>query len=209
MKDRRILLIFILTIILIAIIVAYFIKNSDSSDNSSLDSSSASKSLNGSSSQDGNTIKSNSEIKSALIEKIEPHASYYLEEVYAQENQFVQKGENILKYSNGEYLTAPYDCSITEINLSDIEGKLLNSHYIEISSINMLAINMKIDEDKINEMKVGKEAEITVTTSDKEYIGYVTKVSSTASNGRFDITIEFENDGNIKLGMTAKVKITL
>ena len=37
--------------------------------------------------------------------------------------------------------------------------------------------------------------------------GYVTKISSTASNGRFTATVEFENDGEILLGMTANVTI--
>lgn len=36
-------------------------------------------------------------------------------------------------------------------------------------------------------------------------IGIVTNISSTASNGKFTVTVEFENDGEIMLGMTAVV----
>ena len=60
------------------------------------------------------TLKTNAEIKSALSENVELHATYYLEEIYVEENQFVEAGENILKYTNGTYLVAPYDCYITD-----------------------------------------------------------------------------------------------
>ena len=36
-----------------------------------------------------------------------------------EEDDTVKKGENILKYSNGTYLVAPYDCVITEINIPE------------------------------------------------------------------------------------------
>ena len=74
---------------------------------------------------------------SALSENLELHTTY-LSEVYVEEKQFVKEGENILKYTNGEYLTAPYDCYILELNLPEIEGQCLNNHYIQIESKNML-----------------------------------------------------------------------
>lgn len=155
------------------------------------------------------TLSSAVEVKSALIEKIEPHASYYLEEVYVEENSFVAEGENILKYTNGEYLVAPYDCYIVSINLPEMEAKILNSHYVEIESKNMLTVSMKIDEANINKIEVGLEAKIKVSAIDKTYTGYVTHIASIASNGKFEIDIEFENDGDVKLGMTSTAQITI
>ena len=66
---------------------------------------------------------------------------------------------------------------------------------------------MNIDEDDISKVSLGQESTITVITLGKEYKGYVTNIASTASNGRFKVTIEFENDGNIKLGMTSSVEM--
>jgi len=210
---KKIITIFLLISVLVGLIVAYVIKNSDSTSSENTENFGKSKSISSSNNEQKNekkaTIKSNSEIKSALTEKIEPHASYYLEEICVEENQFVEKGANILKYTNGTYLTAPYDCIITELNLPAIEGKLLNSHYVEVSSNNALAVTLNVDEAKINQIKVGLEAKIKISTLEKEYTGYVTKVASTASNGRFKVTIEFENDGNIKLGMTASVELEI
>ena len=63
-----------------------------------------------------------------------------------EEVDTVKKGENILKYTNGTYLVAPYDSVITEM-------------------------------------------------------------SNTASNGKFTVTVEFDNDGDVMLGMTAGINI--
>ena len=155
------------------------------------------------------TLNENSEITSAISENVELHATYYLSEIYVEEKQYVEKGTNILKYTNGTYLTAPYDCYIIELNLPEIEGKCLNSHYVQIESKNMLSVSMKVDETQINNVDIGKEATIEVTAIDKKYTGYITHIGSIATNGKFDVTIEFENDGNVMIGMTANVEITI
>ena len=155
------------------------------------------------------TLNENSEITSAISENVELHATYYLSEVCVEEKQYVEKGTNILKYTNGTYLTAPYDCYIVELNLPEIEGKVLNSHYVQIESKNMLSVSMKVDETQINNVNIGKEATIEVTAIDKKYTGYITNIGSVASNGKFDVTIEFENDGNVMIGMTADVEISI
>lgn len=155
------------------------------------------------------TLSSSSEIKSALTENIELHATYYLSEVYVEEKQFVEKGANILKYTNGTYLTAPYDGYITELNIPEVEGKCLNNHYIQIESKNILSVSMKVDETQIDKINIGKESTIEVTAIDKKYTGYVTKIGSIASNGKFEVIIEFENDGDTKVGMTSNVEMII
>jgi hypothetical protein len=155
------------------------------------------------------TLKTTAEIKSALTENVELHALYYLEEVYVEEGDFVKQGDNILKYTNGTYLVAPYDCYIINLNLPDIEGKATNKHYVKISSSNELMVTMSIDETNIEKVTVGLEVTIEVTSLGKTYQGNVTHVASTGSNGKFEIEIEFENDGDVKLGMTGNVTLTI
>ena len=155
------------------------------------------------------TLSSSSEVKSALIENIELHATYYLKKVYVEANSYVAKGEKILKYTNGTYLTAPYDCYIVELKVPELKGKCLNSHYVKIQSKNMLTVSMNVSETKISKISIGQEAVITIPALEKEYKGYVTHIGSTASNGKFTIDIEFENDGDIKLGMTSTVQISI
>lgn len=212
MKYKKLIIILLLIVILVGIIISYIAQNSENVDEDFYEEIQTSRTTNSSNNNEQKqekktTLKQNSEIKSALTEKVEPHASYYLEEVYVEKNQYVEKGANILKYTNGTYLTAPYDCSITDLNLPEINGKILNSHYIEISSNNILSVTMNVDETNINQVNIGQEAKIKITTIEKEYTGYVTKVASTANNGKFEVTIEFENDKNIKLGMTANIEM--
>ncbi|MBR3002918.1 MAG: HlyD family efflux transporter periplasmic adaptor subunit [Clostridia bacterium] len=155
------------------------------------------------------TISQTAEIKSATDEKVELHATYYLEEVYVEENQYVDAGTNILKYTNGTYLTAPYNCCIVKLNVPEVNAQCTNSHYVEIESTNILTVSMKVDESNINNISVGKEAKIEISSLGKTYTGYVTHIGSTASNGKFEVNIEFENDGNVKLGMTSTVTMEM
>ena len=159
--------------------------------------------------QKSTTLKTNAEVKSALSENVELHATYYLEEVYVEKNQLVEAGENILKYTNGTYLVAPYDCYITELNLPDLNGKILNSHYIGIASSNSLMVTTNVDETNIEKVSVGLEATIEVSSLGKTYKGNITHIASTGSNGKFEVEIEFENDGDVKMGMTSSVSITI
>lgn len=154
------------------------------------------------------TIQTTSEVISSLTEKIELHATYYLEECYVDTNQQLKSGDNILKYTNGTYLTAPYDCVIGEINLPNDGEKCTNNNYIEISSRSLLAVQFKVDETKINEISIGQEVKIEIKAYDnKILIGNITNISSTASNGNFTVTAEFENDGDVMIGMTADITI--
>ena len=155
------------------------------------------------------TISSNSEIKSALTENLELHTTYYLSEVYVEKNQYVESGANILKYTNGEYLTAPYDCYVLELNIPEVGGKCVNNNYIQVESKNVLSVSMNVDETQIDKINIGDEATIEVTATDTKYTGNVTHIGNTANNGKFEITIEFENDGNVKIGMTSKVEMTI
>ena len=209
--DFRIILIIVLVIALILLSYFYF-KEDETTDYSNYSNFSyntnTKTNTNTDEEKDTYSIQTSAEVKSALSENIELHATYYLKEVYVEENQFVKKGENILKYTNGKYLTAPYDCVITSINVPNEGEKITNSHYIGIAANNILKVQVKVSESKINSIELGDDAKIKLTAlSDKEYEGIVTNISNIASNGRFTVTIEFENDGNAYIGMTANVSL--
>ena len=110
-------------------------------------------------------------------------------------------------YTNGEYLVAPYDCVITAITIPDANAQCTNKHYITVASTKVLQAKIKVSEEKIDAISIGDVAKVTVEAVEKEYDAYVTNISSTASNGYFTVTVEFENDGNILLGMTGSIVI--
>ena len=206
--DFRILVIVILAIVLTVMCYFYFKEDNNIQMSNKMMTFEDNNTQNETNNTNTKTIQTTSEIISSLTEKVELHSTYYLEESYIETNKEVKAGEKILKYTNGKYLTAPYDCVIGEINIPNVEEKCTNEHYIEISSNNLLAVQIKVDETKIDAISLGQEAQINIDAyEDKTIIGNITNISSTASNGKFECTVEFENDGEVMLGMTASVKI--
>lgn len=154
------------------------------------------------------TLTATGEIATATTEKLTLDTTKYFETMCVEEDDTVKEGENILKYTNGTFLVAPYDCVIIKLNIPSNSGKCTNEHYVSISSVNVLAVQFKVDESKISDISVGKSALIKVSAlEEKEFNGYVTKISSTANNGSFTVTAEFENDSDVKIGMTATVEL--
>lgn len=212
MKSRKKLKILIIVIILIVTIIigsVIFLNNKNNDKNfdaSRMNNMPKDSKMN--QTETKASITGTGEVSSALTENLELHATYYLEESYVQTNQLVKAGENILKYTNGTYLVAPYDCVITEINIPETSEKCTNEHYVKIASNNSLRVQFKVDESKISSVSWGQSASVSISAfEDKTLEGVVTNISSTASNGKFTVTVEFDNDGDVMLGMTADINI--
>ena len=210
-KKLKILIIVIILIIAIVIGCVIFLNNKNKNNDKNFDVSRMNDMPKDSKMNQTETkasITGTGEVSSALTENLELHATYYLEESYVQTNQLVKSGENILKYTNGTYLVAPYDCVITEINIPETSEKCTNEHYVKIASNNSLSVQFKVDESKISSVSLGQSASVSISAfEDKTLEGVVTNISSTASNGKFTVTVEFDNDGNVMLGMTADINI--
>ncbi|MFR2534836.1 MAG: efflux RND transporter periplasmic adaptor subunit [Clostridia bacterium] len=161
-----------------------------------------------------NTISFSGEIKSALEETIGLHVGYYFSEVYVVENEAIAEGDKILKYTNGTYLTAPYSCVITKLELPEIAQKCSSKHSVTLQAVNNLSITLQVEEEQSDSLSIGQEAQIAVNVyEDKVYTGYVTKISSTATytggSAKFSVNVEFPNDGTIKIGMSASCHLIL
>lgn len=161
-----------------------------------------------------NTLTSSGEIGTATTESLNLNTYRYFSEVYVEENDFMEEGANILKYTNGTYLTAPYDCVITKLTLPEESEKCTSQHLVQVQSTEELLMTLSIDEEDIAKVEVGQEVEITVNAyEDKTYTGSITKINqigSYASNGSsFTATVKFANDGNVKIGMSASCSVTL
>lgn len=202
--DFRIYIIIVLTIILGIMMYFYFKDDTTSSFSGNFTRQRTSRT------SESNKIiaTSKAQVQSALNDTIELHATYYFKEIYYEANQIIKKGSKILKYTNGKYLYAPYDLVITSKSIPSKKGKVKNDHYLSVSSVNALKVLIKVDESKIDNISLGQSATIKIgALNDKKYEGIITNISSTASNGKFTITIEFDNDGEVLIGMTSEVTI--
>lgn len=161
-----------------------------------------------------NTLTASGEVTTSNVEKLYPNTNKYFTTMCVEENDEVKYGENILKYSDGTYLTAEYDCLISSYSVPAANSKCTSSNYVEVKNLDTLTMDLSIDETEISKVTKGQNATITITAlNNKEYTGTVSKISELgtyASNGSsFSATVVFENDDQIKLGMSASCTIVL
>ncbi|MBR3002915.1 MAG: efflux RND transporter periplasmic adaptor subunit [Clostridia bacterium] len=160
------------------------------------------------------TLTSSGTVSAKTTENISLTAYKYFQAMCVEEDDTVKMGENILQYTDGTYLTAPYDCVVKSINVPNTGDVCSASHYVQLSNLSTLQITVSISENEIANVSTGKEVEITLSADNsKKYTGTLTKIDSVgnyASSGTtFGATIEFENDGNVKLGMSVSCTIIL
>lgn len=214
-KSKMVWLIGILILILVGTIYAYMTSGVTTNASTSDESSATTKDVQVSYQTITNNLTSSGEIASGVTETLELNTYRYFKEIYVEENDFVEEGANILKYTNGSYLVAPYNCVITKISIPEEAGDRCTSmHNIEVQSTNELTMNISIEEEEIAKVKVGQEVSITVNAyEDKTYIGTVKKINQIgtyASNGSsFSAVVSFTNDGDVKIGMSGSCSITL
>jgi hypothetical protein len=160
------------------------------------------------------TLTGSGQVSAKTTEKLELTTTKYFEAMCVEEDDTVLEGENILEYTNGTYLTAPYDLVIKSINVPDTESKCTSSNYIEVADLTTLQTTISISENEIGEVEKGQEVEITLTADEtKTYTGTITKIDSvgnySSSGTTFSATVEFENDGDVKLGMSLSCTVIL
>ena len=97
---------------------------------------------------------------------------------------------------------------VTELKLPEENAICTNEHYVTIKSTKQLKVQVSVDESKISKISLGGQAKISIPALDnKEYTGTVTNIGTTASKGKFTVTVTFENDGATKIGMSCNVEI--
>lgn len=160
------------------------------------------------------TLSAPGEVKSAISEKIALNENYSFLTMCAEKEELVKEGNNLLKYTNGTYVTAPYDCVIMEYSVPTAKEGCTSSNYILISSVEDLYMDINIGEEEIDNVTVGQEVDIIVNYDEsKTYKGTIEKINAigTYSNGgtKFAAIAAIKNDGELKLGMSANCTITL
>lgn len=160
------------------------------------------------------TLSATGTVTAKTTEKLTLGTTKYFKAMCVEEDDTIKAGQNILEYTNGTYLTSPYDCVVISLNVPETENKCTSSNYIEVSNLDTLITTISINENEINEVAVGQEVEIKLTADEsKTYTGKIIKLDSVgtyqASGTTFSATIEFENDDTIKLGMSATCTVIL
>ena len=116
------------------------------------------------------TLTSSGQVSAKTTEKLELTTTKYFKAMCVEDDDTVLGGENILEYTNGTYLTAPYDLVIENISVPDTESKCTSSNYVEVSNLTTLQTTISISENEIGELKKGQEVEIIDCKPNQDYI---------------------------------------
>lgn len=212
-KKKKYIVIAIITIIIVGIAIAIIInKNKSTSSESTSSSTIVEKQVTTQNIQ--KTLTGSGQITTSGTEKLTLTTTKYFSTMCVEDDDTVKEGENILEYTDGTYLTAPYDCVIASYSVPDTGSKCTSSNYVQVKNISTLDMTLSVNESEINSVSVGQSVSITVNAVDnKTYTGKITKIDSvgtySSSGSTFTSTIEFENDGNVKIGMSASCTIIL
>lgn len=212
-KNPVTIAIIILAIILIAIVVLYMNPFGDSSNTEGATQTSSLNQAVASIQTIENTLLSSGQVSSGLTENQYLHTGYYFEELLVSENVLVKEGTNIIEYTNGTYLIAPYDCVVIGTNLPNEDEVCSSSHYVQISSTETLCMSLSVSETDINKIEIGDTVDITITASGEQIQGFITSVSEvgtySSSGSYFTAVVTFDNNGNQKIGMSATCEIII
>ena len=160
------------------------------------------------------TLSSTGEIETAKTEELGLDTSKYFSTMCVEEDDTVSEGENILEYTNGTYLIAPYDCVIESYSVPESQSKCTSSNNITIKSLKELQTSLNINESEISQVSEGQKVEITLSADESiTYEGTISNLDSvgqySTSGATFGATVQFENDGNAKIGMSISATIIL
>lgn len=210
-SNKKIIIITIIVIAIIGTILFIKIRNSKKEENTKTTSIVK---TNASTQTIQKTLTGSGEIVTSNTEKLSLDTAKYFNTMCVEKGDSVSAGDNILKYTNGTYLTAPYNCVINEVSVPSTGSICKSENYIEIQNTEKLNMTLSINESEIKSVKVGQEATIKVNAVDnKTYQAVITKIDSigsySTSGSTFTASLEFENDGDIKLGMSASCTIIL
>jgi hypothetical protein len=160
------------------------------------------------------TLTGSGQVQAKTTEKLELDTSKYFNAMCVEDGDAVQEGENILEYTDGTYLTASYNLVIGSINVPESESICTSSNYIEVYDLTTLQTTIQISENEVADVEEGQEVEIVLTADEtKTYTGAISKIDSignySSSGTNFTATVEFENDGNVKIGMSLSCTVIL
>jgi len=126
----------------------------------------------------------------------------------------VAAGTKLCRYKDGTYLTAPFDGVITAASFPLTGAKATSANYITVSSTASLMMTVAVSEADYAQVALGQTVYIVPNGDEsKTYQGTITYLSGSASTSGsvsyFTAKVTLDNDGYLKIGMSAVATIVL
>lgn len=134
-----------------------------------------------------------------------------ISEIKVKEGDKVGVGSVLIKSTAGDEIKAKIAGEVVNIAVEEKAQLIAGTKLLEVVDYDNLEIKVKVDEYDISALEIGKEAVVSIDAIDKELNGKISKISREGQivNGvtYFIATIELAKDANLKIGMSAEVKL--
>ncbi|AKG34891.1 efflux RND transporter periplasmic adaptor subunit [Paenibacillus durus] len=134
-----------------------------------------------------------------------------ISDIKVKEGDTVSEGDVLLTTTAGDEIKSKINGEVVKINVEDNAQVMAGTALLEIVDYNNLELNVKVDEYDIHALAAGKEAAVKIGAINKEMTG---KISSISKEGQimngitfFIATIDLAKDKDLKIGMSAEVKL--
>ncbi|WP_303861730.1 efflux RND transporter periplasmic adaptor subunit [Alkalibaculum bacchi] len=132
-------------------------------------------------------------------------------EIKVEEGDMVKEGDVLFETSYGEDIESKINGEISTIHVEEDEQVMAASPLIDITDYKNMEIIVKVDEYDLGAIKENMDATVTISAIDKEIMGKIKSISKEGQveNGVtfFTATIDLEEEENIKIGMSAEIKV--
>ncbi|HHY25501.1 MAG TPA: HlyD family efflux transporter periplasmic adaptor subunit [Desulfitobacterium dehalogenans] len=134
-----------------------------------------------------------------------------ISEIKVKEGDLVEEGTVLIKTTSGEEIKAKVRGEVVHLNVDEKAQVMAGTQLLEVVDYDNLEIQVKVDEYDIASLDQGKEASIKIGAINKEIKGKIRSISKEGQiiNGVtfFTATIDLEKAENIRVGMSAEVKV--
>lgn len=160
-------------------------------------------------------VTGSAEIKGAVNEKLKMAKWRSFQAFVAPLEEKIPAGTPLVEYTNGQALEAPYDLIIRSKSLPDKKwDSLTEEHYLEVSRVDLLHVELDVHENDIMRLAVGQSAQVTLGSDEsKLLLGTIVKINEigtyNSTGSKYRVTIEVPNDGSAMIGMSANASITV
>lgn len=134
-----------------------------------------------------------------------------ISKINVEEGDIVKEGDILMKTTTGDEILAKIDGEVAGVTVEENAQVMAGIKLMEIIDYKDLDINVKVDEYDLSAVKVGKETSVKIGAIDKEIKGKISHMSKEGQvlNGVtfFIATIDLAPDSNLRVGMSAEVKL--
>jgi len=155
------------------------------------------------------TFSGNVTVRDSATAASKVHAT--VREIYVRQDDQVEKGDPLVRLSNGDTIRAEIAGEVTLLHVSAGDSVSIGAPMVSIVNFDDLCVIAKVDEYDVSAVQVGKEATMTIAALSETYearVEHISKEAQTAGDVSFyDAKLPLPRDERILPGMKVDVRM--